>query len=51
MQSSGPVRLDVLLPAEKILLSPAGDRKEILQELVRTAYPAIAVPEAESLVA
>jgi len=51
MQPSGPVRLDVLLPAEKILLSPVGDRKEILQQLVRNACPAMSAEEAEALAA
>ena len=51
MQPLGPMRLDVLLPAEKILLLPASNKKEILQELVRTACPAVSLPEADALAA
>ena len=52
IQPSGPLRLDDLLSADKILFFPDTDRKkEILLQLVRTALPSITLPEAESLAA
>ena len=50
MQPSGPVRLDVLFPAEKILFfSSTNNREEILRQLVQLAFPALALQEVAAL--
>lgn len=51
-QPSGPVRLGDLLPAEKILFfSTLDDKKEILRQLVLTAYPSLTTQDAMDLAA
>ena len=52
MQPSNPMRLNVLLPAEKILFfSDKDDKDKILQQLVRVAHPLLPSQEVVSLAA